>query len=274
MRPVSTFKPIKRVRAYEAVVSQVEAAIFAGELSAGERLPSERDLLVEFGVSRATVREALRVLESSGLIRLRPGDPAGGAEVRAFSTDVLRKSLTSLVHLANVDLAGTVEFRMVIEGAATHLAAEARSDSQLESMKTRNEEVGRHAVRGDHHAFKDADAAFHQAVAQSSGNPLLSSCGEVIHAIVINLVGEKLLRARNSRALMEEIVERHAKILSAIEASDPKRAAAIAKQDIYDYYGPWLDDHGRARLASLMVSSERRANGGPQVDGSASALSP
>lgn len=254
---VNSFKPIQRVRAYESVVGQIEAAIYAGELSPGERLPSERELMVQFGVSRATVREALRVLESSGLIRLRHGSSAGGAEVRAFSTDVLRRSLTSLIHLANVDLAGTVEFRMVIEGAATHLAAEARTDAQLEDIRLRNEEVHRHAARDDQEAFKDADAAFHQAVAQSSGNPLLSSCGEVIHALVINLVGEKLVRARNSRALMEEIVERHGRIVAAIEARDPDSAAATARQDIYDYYGPWLDDHGRSRLSSLMSSGAR-----------------
>lgn len=117
------FTPARRVRAYESIVKQIEDAIYRGELRPGQRLPSERELTTEFAVSRATVREALRVLESSGLVRSRQGDPTGGAEVQEFSPDGLRKSLTAMVHLEKFDITDLVQFRMVIEGSATYLAA-------------------------------------------------------------------------------------------------------------------------------------------------------
>lgn len=259
----SIFKPAQRVRAYEAIVQQIEGAIYTGRLVPGQRLASERELMRQFGVSRATVREALRVLESSGLIKLRHGDPGGGAKVQPFSTDILRKPITSLIHLENVDLSGTVEFRMVLEGASTHLAALARSEQQLDLMKRRNEEV-RRQIGSDLDGFIAADAEFHKAVAQSCGNLLLSSCGEVIHAIVVDLVAEKLLRAADTTALMQEIVERHGRILQAIAARDPLQAAARAKRDILDFYGPWLEDAGRLRLASFMDQHARTVRTPPQ----------
>ncbi|MGO4599699.1 FadR/GntR family transcriptional regulator [Terrabacter sp. 2RAF25] len=77
------FEPVRSVRLYERIVEQVEEAIARGELRPGERLPSERELVVQFGTSRATVREALRVLESNGVVRSRPGDPNGPEAARA-----------------------------------------------------------------------------------------------------------------------------------------------------------------------------------------------
>ena len=89
------FRPVQPVRAYERIVEQVEDAMARGELKPGQRLPSERELVTQFAVSRSTVREALRVLASNGVVRSRPGDPRG-PEVLAFSTNGLAKQMTRL----------------------------------------------------------------------------------------------------------------------------------------------------------------------------------
>ena len=88
------FQPVKPVRTHESIVRQIEEAIYSGDVAPGERLPSERELVVQFGVSRASVREALRDLQSSGLLRSRPGDPVGGAEVQSFSSAALQRAFT------------------------------------------------------------------------------------------------------------------------------------------------------------------------------------
>ena len=79
------FQPVQPVRAYQRIVEQVEDALVRGELAPGQRLPSERELVTQFAVSRSTVREALRVLESNGVVRSRPGDP-NGPEILPFSS--------------------------------------------------------------------------------------------------------------------------------------------------------------------------------------------
>ncbi|MGI8717025.1 MAG: FadR/GntR family transcriptional regulator, partial [Lapillicoccus sp.] len=77
MSEVPAFRPVTSVRLSQGIVEQVEQALASGELRPGQRLPSERELVVQFGASRSTVREALRVLESTGVVRSRPGDPHG-----------------------------------------------------------------------------------------------------------------------------------------------------------------------------------------------------
>ena len=71
------------MRLYQRIVEQIEDAIARGELKPGQRLPSERELVVQFGASRSTVREALRVLESNGVVRSRPGDPTAPRSCRS-----------------------------------------------------------------------------------------------------------------------------------------------------------------------------------------------
>ncbi len=86
------FMPVQKVSAYEGIVEQIEAAIDSGELKPGDRLPGERRLMEDFSVSRATVREALRVLQATGLVESRPGDPRGPV-IAAFTPRLLEKSL-------------------------------------------------------------------------------------------------------------------------------------------------------------------------------------
>lgn len=95
--PALRFDRIRRVRSFEEVVEQVRAAIASRSIEAGERLPSERELAEQFGVSRATLREALRALEALGLLEIRPG-ARGGAFATSpddeWLTDTIASSLT------------------------------------------------------------------------------------------------------------------------------------------------------------------------------------
>lgn len=96
-----TFVKVRRVRSFDDVVDQVRAAIIDGSILAGERLPSERELAEQFGVSRATLREALRALEAVGLIEIRVGAHGG-----AFATEgALERSVDSLRHVVDVEVA-------------------------------------------------------------------------------------------------------------------------------------------------------------------------
>src|SRR3954451_11924417 len=130
MSESTRFRPVQPVRAYERIVEQVEDALASGELRPGQRLPSERELVGQFEVSRSTVREALRVLESNGLVRSRPGDP-NGPEVLPLTSAGLQKSMTHLLMVDKVSRAELLQFRLLLDGVASYLAARRRDAAEL-----------------------------------------------------------------------------------------------------------------------------------------------
>src|SRR4029453_12712716 len=112
--------PIKSTRIYEEIVRQVKAMIAEGRLKGGDRLPPERDLAEKFVVSRTSVREALRALESLGLIEIRPGE---GTFVREMSVEWLVEPLALVMASQREAIGELFEARRVLEPAIAALAA-------------------------------------------------------------------------------------------------------------------------------------------------------
>ncbi|MEV1172901.1 FadR/GntR family transcriptional regulator [Nonomuraea sp. NPDC049784] len=244
------FEPVRTVRAYERVVEQVEEAIESGSLSPGERLPSERELMVQFSVSRSTVREALRVLQARGLVRSRPGDP-NGAEVLPFSPAALHKSMTTLARVEELSLAELVQFRMVLDSSAILLAARLRTDAELAEMASAVSSM-REAVEAGRDAFGEADVAFHDAVARASGNKLIQICTDVVRSIVLKLVSEKIAHADDREALMRQSIQHHEEVLDAMRVGDGPLAARLSRKAMYDYYAGYVPAGERSSLRALL----------------------
>ncbi|MGE0218869.1 FadR/GntR family transcriptional regulator [Mycolicibacterium sp.] len=252
--PRRQFTPAKRVRAYENIVEQIEGAILRGDLRPGQRLPSERDLTTQFAVSRATVREALRVLESQGLIKSRQGDPTGGAEVQEFSPDALNRSLTAMVHLERFDLADLVQFRMTIEGSTTFLAAVSHTPEQLAQMKAAHA-AATVAIDAGYEAFSAADVDFHRTVAEAAGGGLLQVCNDVACGVVMNLIEVKLKTSADIDELMRHSCHSHGLVLDLIERRDGPAAARLALQHMMEHYRPLIPDDRRASLEAFAAQA-------------------
>lgn len=246
------FQPVQPVRAYQRIVEQIEEAVLRGDLMPGSRLPSERDLMGQFSVSRSTVREALRVLESAGVVRSRPGDPHG-PEVLPFSSGTLRKQMLRLAHVDGVTLAELISFRMVLDGSANHLAAAFRTPEQVAEMETCIAAMEAALDQG-YERFSEADVAFHDAVARASGNSLLQVCSDVVRGVVLGLIADKIEHSPDSRSLMEESLHHHAEVFAAIRAGNGREASRLARANLYDYYAGYLDEPDRAALATLVDS--------------------
>ncbi|GAA1576565.1 FadR/GntR family transcriptional regulator [Kribbella sancticallisti] len=244
------FEPVQPVRAYQRIVEQIEEALARGDLAPGQRLPSERDLVSQFAVSRSTVREALRVLESNGVVRSRPGDP-NGPEILPFSPGPLRKQMTRLARVDELTLSELIAFRMIMDGAAIQLASRLRTPEQLAEMEQTLVEM-RAAIDVDFTAFSEADVAFHEAVARVSRNSLIQTCNEVVRGVVLGLISDKIAHAANSRALMLESLQHHAEVVEAIRAGDGHAAARIARQNLYDYYASYVPAPDRDPLRALI----------------------
>lgn len=248
------FEPVRPVRAYELIVQQIEAAIFDGTLTPGMRLPSERELMAQFSVSRSTVREALRVLQSEGKVQSRPGDPHGPV-VLPFSTAALHKSMSSLVRAKTVGLADLLQFRMMTEGCANQLAAIFRTDRQLEAMGGALHTMEQSVDNADA-SFAFADMAFHDLLAEAAGNSILQVANDVVRVAVLQLIERKITQSVDRRAQKLDSCRRHGLVLAAVRAQDPAAASTLARKHIFEYYSPYLADSEMTRLSVLADGTE------------------
>src|SRR6202795_395015 len=155
-------KPVKSVRIYEDIVRQVRALIADGHLKSGDRLPPERDLAERFRVSRTSVREALRSLQSRGLIDIRAGE---GAFVRDVSVEALIEPL-ALVILPYREAVGELfEARRLIEPSIAALAARRATREELGEMERILEDQAKEVSLGRTGVAQDT--ALHAAIANS-----------------------------------------------------------------------------------------------------------
>ncbi|MBN1847548.1 MAG: FadR family transcriptional regulator [Deltaproteobacteria bacterium] len=127
------FKPIKQPRVSERVLDQLKEAILLGEFKSGEKLPSERELISEFQVSRGVIREALRALEMTGFIMTRQG-PSGGSFVTDLSFNNLSNAFLDLFMSNKLSLPELVHFRNYIELEVARLAALNATDADKKRL--------------------------------------------------------------------------------------------------------------------------------------------
>jgi GntR family transcriptional regulator, transcriptional repressor for pyruvate dehydrogenase complex len=249
------FRPVEPVRAYQRVAEQIEERILSGDLPPGSRLPGERELVSQFAVGRSTVREALRVLQSAGLVRSRPGDPLG-AEVLGVTPDNLSRALGRLARSHLSTLGELVQFRMVLDAESNRLAARLHSEGDLARMEEQIERMEALST-GDAglHAFSEADALFHQAVAEASGNSLLGLCARAVHDAVVEVIEGKIAAAGETTVWMERSVAHHRQVLAAVRDGDAELAARLGRQALYDYYADHVEE-GTRRLLSAALDEQ------------------
>jgi GntR family transcriptional repressor for pyruvate dehydrogenase complex len=244
------FEPVATVRAYERVVQQIEEAVFSGAVKAGERLPSERELMTQFAVSRSTIREALRVLQAADLIRSKPGDPRG-PEVLAASPAALHRSLHRLTRADHLSFTELLQFRMALDGSAHLLAARLRTEENLAELDAALAAMRKAASRGDGD-FSHADVAFHEAIARAAGNPLIVVCLEVVRGVVLDQIEDRLTHAGDRAALTAKWLAHHGEVLRAIRDADGELASRLARRALYDNYAEYVPEGERPRLFPLL----------------------
>ena len=236
-------------RAFEAVVDHVEQAVLRGELKAGDRLPGERELVTQFEVGRSSVREAMRVLESGGLVASRPGDPRG-AVILAPTAAPLSKLMTRLTVSSSSSLADLLIYRMTLESAANSLAASRRSEADLLRLEKAMARM-RHCVALGRHEFSRADLDFHDVVAWASGNAMIKVSAEAVRDSIETLIESSIRVSGDDDELMLRTLSHHADVFAAIRDRDAHRAEYLARSSLFEYYGDLLAEDDRAALAAL-----------------------
>jgi len=222
-----SFTPIRQARASGEIVSQIERAIFDGELQTGDRLESERELAERFGVSRITVRDALRVLEARGLVHVKVG-ASGGAFVSDTNVDQVAESISTMIQLQRMTLSGVAEARTVVETATSELAAERADEADIKRIE-QSVEKGRLVVR-EQAPHTEASMDFHVAVALAAKNELLSATVAAYRDLLVQTLHDMrdVRSAKTTQKAHEEIVD-------AIRSHDPEAARKLMLEHLQDF---------------------------------------
>jgi DNA-binding FadR family transcriptional regulator len=224
--------PIDRIEhapAHELVVDQIRRAIQLGRFLPGDKLPAERDLAGLLGVSRATVREAIRVLEADGAVSVRRGAHGGLVVNRLHAMDT--RTLRARLKKQTRELNDIFDYRLAVECMAARLAAQHRSAEDLLHLEDALERMAALAAsaHGEHGAhstalFNAADTEFHLGIASATANPYLIDGAEQVRRAMFLPVGAVF------NALRPDANDSHAAIFEAIRTGDGDAAERHMRQ--------------------------------------------
>ena len=213
--PGLSFQKVKTRRVFEEICEQIRQRLADGRLKPGDKLPAERDLAVEFTVSRPAVREALRTLEMSGVVSLHKG-VKGGAFIRDGNPMLLTQSLQDLTLLGRVSVQSLAEARALISSVVVELACERASERDLQALEDNVTHIDATVDLNERAAL---GVQFFRIMAQATRNEvlvmLMDSLGEIVR-FMVDRVGRK---AR------PQLVPVRWRIIKAMRARDPKAAS-------------------------------------------------
>ncbi len=229
------YKVVRSSRLYEQIVQQVEESIQKGALKTGDKLPPERELAQQFGVSRTAVREAVKALREKGFVEAYPGR---GTFIMETSAHPIRLSLDRMVKAGQAEGSRYLtEVREMMEPEIAALAAERAEAEDLAAMHESFEVMER--AKRDPDAFIEADLDFHLALAEAAANPIILS---LIDSIV-GLLREQRMGIFQVEGGPERGQYHHKKILDAVEHRD----AAGAREAMKAHMRQVREDSRKAR---------------------------
>ncbi|WP_306320013.1 MULTISPECIES: FadR/GntR family transcriptional regulator [unclassified Streptomyces] len=238
-----SFTPVTVPKAADVLAADIRERILSGGLPEGSMLPPERELAEQTGLSRATVREALRILQVERLLRIRPGR-GGGAFVHRPDHESLASAVELVIRGQRLRLDALHETREALEPACAELAAVRRTEHDLEQLDAAHAELVDAGAAGDVPRFLRGNIRWHTVVARASGNELLigfmSALSGSIHAAtdIEGFLDDDIRRAT---------VRAHARVTRAIRERDGKGAKRRMERHVCAF----------ARLAARVDMRER-----------------
>lgn len=224
--------PIRPIPVHELVLEELKRVLESGQFRPGDRLPSERDMAEQLNVSRTTVRTAVGVLESEGLLSVKRGR-GGGFVVLSPESDLDKTRL--MISRNRQEIRAVFEYRAVVESAAARLAAIRRTETDivtfrvmLEGMRTHLTKSLEHPERNHTAEFLAIDAAFHVGVASAARNSYLLHAVEEVRRYMREPFRSLFVR------LEETENDFHNQIFDAIVQKDGDLAAEMMNKHIYD----------------------------------------
>ena len=234
--------PMEVPKASDVLANRLRESILTGEYPEGTPLPPERELVVQTRMSRTTVREALRILEVQGLIRIKAGR-AGGAFVQQPGNESVANSLELLIRGRQIRLAAVHETREAIEPSLARLAALHRTAEDLQRLEEANDAL---AAIGSVDEFLQANVDWHVAVATASHN-------EILTGIMIAL-SRAIYTTTNTEGFVDDeiraaTVRAHRSVTRAIKERDPDAAVRRMNRHVHTYAAAVLEVDQRTAIS-------------------------
>lgn len=217
------FFPAATQKAPEVIYSQIYQRIMSGELKPGDRLPPERILAEQFQRSRHIIREAIRMLQQDGLVRVEVGS-GGGTVIQGVSLDSIEAPLKKFLLCGILELEELIEYRQINDHGCAKLAAIHHTAEDISALE-RILEQAKESI-DDVAQFSQHDVAFHNALAAASHNRLAIMVNNAIVGLNTTVMGEAIREYSHQEraALNRRVYETHYAIFAAVRSGDPVAA--------------------------------------------------
>ena len=209
------FRSVKRQRVSDEIVGQVRALISKGVLKPGDRLPPERELIREFGVSRPSLREALKSLVAQGFLEVKQGDRTF---VKSITSEKLQDPLSLLLKADTQKIFDLIEVRKAMEAWGAFHAAQRGSEEDIKQLEEIIGEMKEALDEGK--SWEKQDADFHLAMAQATHNTIQTH----IMSTIYDLLRESVARVFRDQGKAKKLFSQHYRIFSAIKNRSPDKA--------------------------------------------------
>jgi GntR family transcriptional repressor for pyruvate dehydrogenase complex len=215
MRDFDMFKSIKRSRVSDEVANQIKTLISEGKLKPGDRLPPERELIKQFGVSRPSLREALNSLMAMGFLEVKQ---AKRTFIKSVASERMEDPLSLLIKTDTQKIFDLIEVRKAMEAWGASQAAQRATDEDVKRLESIIKEMEKAIEEGRDWDKEDAD--FHLAIAQATHNMVQIH----IMSTLYDLLRESVAKLFTDRVKMKKLFQQHHLILNAIKHHSPEKA--------------------------------------------------
>lgn len=215
---------VRAAKASAEIVAQIRERLFDGKFRPGDFVGTERTLAVEFGVSRLTMRDALRILEANGIVEVKVGK-SGGVRIAQPSPERFADALAVQLTIAGISHAEIFEAQMAVETQAVRAAARVATDDDLLHLEAQLERL--RAVHTDDRAFVRESLEFHTAIVRASGNRALIAQFQALRHLTW-----RVILPLHSSERAAQVIARHSKVLAALRRRHGEDAAALVVEHL------------------------------------------
>lgn len=224
------FKSKAKRKISDLIVDEVKRLIVSEELNPGDRLPSEKNLIEQYEVSKGTVREAMKALEVEGLIKTKPG-PGGGAWLTEVGTEPASKALRNYLYFRHISAKQLYQMRKLIEVELAVSVVGYLSDRELLQLRGYTDECNHKPTSEEEQRLQRiAELEFHNVLADASPNPILGFFARFLNETLRDLVFLKKAYLIDYYAFTKSNVDYHYALINAYEKQDTKKVRALMSE--------------------------------------------
>jgi DNA-binding FadR family transcriptional regulator len=226
---MNPFHPVKSGKISELIAQQIKSSILNGSMKPGDRLPPERELVDHFQASRISVREALKSLETSGLLRIKPGS---GVFVAKANSKPMSESLSSILRIQKTSINELTEARIILEPNIASLASERMTNEDLLKLEQNIQETSKAIKSNSPSLTSTQNIEFHSLIAESTHNTVISLTMKTLFDVVKEMTIEIMDNLPKRKEISSHAIDYHKKILKAFQEKDSQKVYELMLKHI------------------------------------------